>query len=98
MTVDVRCIWPAEPGRPPIALTSYAAQQFELTGDSMMKHEKTVGAALVMGALLVALSGCQKQEGPAEKAGKQADQATEKAGEQIEKLGDSIQDTAKGDK
>jgi hypothetical protein len=51
-----------------------------------------------MGALLAALSGCQKQEGPAEHAGKEIDKAVEKAGQQIEKAGDSIQDAAKGDK
>ena len=55
-------------------------------------------AALVAGALLVALCGCQKQEGPAERAGKEVDKAVEKAGQQIEKAGESIQDAAKGDK
>jgi hypothetical protein len=65
---------------------------------SMMKPKHAVGAALIMSALLVALPGCQKKEGPAEQAGKEVDQATEKVGKQIEKAGDSIQDTAKGDK
>jgi predicted small lipoprotein YifL len=60
----------------------------------MMKPEKTIRAALILGALLVTLSACQK-EGPAEQAGKEVDQATEKAGEQIEKIGDDIQDAAK---
>jgi hypothetical protein len=64
----------------------------------MMKLGETVSAALVMGALLAALSGCQKQEGPAEHAGKEIDKAVEKAGQQIKKAGDSIQDAAKGDK
>ena len=64
----------------------------------MMKPKNAVGATLIVSALLVALSGCQKKEGPAEQAGKEVDQATEKVGEQIEKAGDSIQDTAKGDK
>jgi hypothetical protein len=50
-----------------------------------------------MGALLLALSGCQK-EGPVEQAGKAVDQTVDKAGQQIEKAGDSIQDAAKGDK
>jgi hypothetical protein len=63
----------------------------------MMKPEKTLRAALIMGALLVALSACQK-EGPAEQAGKEIDQATEKVGEQIEETGDDIQDAAKDDK
>lgn len=64
----------------------------------MMKLGKTVNAALVISALLVALSGCQKQEGPAEQAGKEIDKAVEKTGQQIEKAGESIQDAAKGDK
>ena len=64
----------------------------------MMKLGKTVSAALVMSALLVALAGCQQQEGPAEQAGKNVDNAVDNVGEQIEKAGDSIQDAAKGDK
>lgn len=63
----------------------------------MMKPDRIVSLSLLMGALLVGLSGCQK-EGPAEQAGKKLDQTTEKVGEQIEKAGDSIQDTAQGDK
>lgn len=64
----------------------------------MMKFGKNVSAALAMCALLAAISGCQKQEGPVEKAGKEVDQAVEKAGEKIEKVGENIQDAAKGDK
>jgi hypothetical protein len=64
----------------------------------MMKLAKSVSAAVVMSALLAALSGCQKQEGPAERAGKEVDKATEKVGEQIEKAGDAIKDAAQGDK
>ena len=64
----------------------------------MMRLRKTISAALLMASLLVALPGCQKQEGPAEHAGKQMDKAVEKAGQQIEKAGDSIQDAARGDK
>lgn len=64
----------------------------------MMKFGKTVSAVLGMGALLVVLSACQKQEGPAERAGKEVDKAVENTGQQIEKAGESIQDAAKGDK
>jgi len=64
----------------------------------MWNHGKTSVTALVIGALLVALAGCQKQEGPAEKAGKEVDKAAQTVGKQIEKAGESIQDTAKGDK
>jgi predicted small secreted protein len=63
-----------------------------------MKPFKTLGAALVISALLVALSGCEKQEGPMEKAGKSLDNATESVGEHVENAGEAIQDAAKGDK
>ena len=62
-----------------------------------MKLGKTVGAVLAMGAMLVALSACEK-EGPAERAGKQADKAMTDVGKQIEKAGENIQDAAKGEK
>lgn len=64
----------------------------------MIKSGKTLGAAVMMAALFVALGGCQKQEGPVEQAGKKVDQATEKAGQEIEKAGNKIQDAAQGDK
>jgi predicted small secreted protein len=63
-----------------------------------MKPVKTLGAALVISALLVALSGCENQEGPMEKAGKSVDNATESVGEHVENAGEAIQDAAKGDK
>jgi predicted small secreted protein len=63
-----------------------------------MKPVKTLSAALVISALLVALSGCEKQEGPMEKAGKSVDNATESVGEHLENAGEAIQDAAKGDK
>lgn len=73
-----------------------------------MEFKNTMGAAVVMTALLAALSGCQKQEGPAEKAGQKIDKAveksadkidqtTEKLGEKIEKAGEEMQDAAKRD-
>jgi hypothetical protein len=48
--------------------------------------------------LIAALSACQKQEGPAEHAGKEVDKTVDKAGQQIEKAGENIQDAAKGNK
>jgi hypothetical protein len=59
---------------------------------------KRIGTALVVGAFLVAIAGCQAKEGPAERAGKEVDKAVDKVGQQIEKAGDSIQDAAKGNK
>lgn len=74
-----------------------------------MKLGKTGGLALLTVALLAALAGCQKQEGPAEQAGKAMDEAVEKvgkdvdkaatkAGEEMENAGENIQDAAKADK
>jgi len=63
-----------------------------------MKSVNTISAALVISALLVALSGCEKQEGPMEKAGQSVDNATESVGEHVENAGEAIQDAAKGDK
>lgn len=66
----------------------------------MKNFEKTVSTALVMCALFAAITtlpACQKQEGPAEHAGKEVDKAVEKAGEQVEKAGEKIQDAAKGE-
>ena len=74
----------------------------------MMKFKMTIGAAVVMTVLLAALFGCQKPEGPAEKAGKKVDQtvekagekideAKEKAGEKIEKAGQAVKDATKPD-
>ena len=73
-----------------------AAGQAHDQENHMMKLNKMARTSLAVGALLVTLSGCQKQEGPTEQAGKKVDQATEKVGEQIENVGESIQDTAKG--
>jgi predicted small secreted protein len=62
-----------------------------------MKPVQTISAALIMSALLVALPGCEKQEGPMEKAGQSIDNATESVGEHVEDAGEAIQDAAKGD-
>ena len=63
-----------------------------------MKPVQITNAVLIMSALLVALPGCEKQEGPMEKAGKSIDNATESIGEHVEDAGEAIQDTAQGDK
>lgn len=62
----------------------------------MMKFGKRVMTALAISALMAGFAGCQKQEGPAERAGRTVDKAVEKAGQQIEKAGEKIQDAAKG--
>lgn len=58
---------------------------------------KPFAVVLAMTAMLMVLAACER-EGPAERAGKQADQAMEKLGQQVEKAGESLQDTAKGDR
>ncbi len=64
----------------------------------MMKRNKSLGASLALAAMILTLSACQKQEGPAERAGKEVDKAVDKVGQQIEKAGDSIEDATKRDK
>ncbi len=60
----------------------------------MINFKKSAAIVLAMGVLMVGLSGCKKEEGPAERAGKSLDNAVQKAGEQIEKAGEKIQDAA----
>lgn len=60
----------------------------------MIKHHRIV-TAFAAGILLVTLSGCQKEEGPAERAGKTLDNAVQEAGKKIEQAGEKIQDAAK---
>jgi uncharacterized protein YcfJ len=64
----------------------------------MMKFRNGAIAATAIGVLLAGLSGCQKQEGPAESAGKEIDKAIGTVGQNIEKAGEKIQDAAKGAK
>jgi hypothetical protein len=64
----------------------------------MIKFRKPTSTALMAVVFIAALAGCQKQEGPAERVGKEVDKAAENVGQQIEKAGESIQDAAKGDK
>lgn len=63
-----------------------------------MNPGKTLGVALMVGALLGSLAGCQKKEGPAEHAGKEVDKAVDQVGKKVERAGDRIQDAAQGDK
>jgi predicted acylesterase/phospholipase RssA len=61
----------------------------------MINLGKSVITALVMGALIAGLFSCQKNEGPAERAGKQIDKAVDKAGQQMQKAGEKIEDAVK---
>jgi hypothetical protein len=64
----------------------------------MVKFRNGAIAAAAIGVLLAGLSGCQKQEGPAEHAGKEIDKVIGKVGQNVEKAGENIQDAAKGKK
>ena len=64
----------------------------------MTKFSNSAVAAAAIGALIAGLSGCQKEEGPAEHAGKEIDKVIGKVGQNIEKAGENIQDAAKGAK
>ena len=64
----------------------------------MINLNRSVSITLMAVALMVALPACQKQEGPAERAGKEVDKAADNVGQQLEKAGESIQDAAKGGK
>ena len=61
----------------------------------MTKFRNSACAALALSVLVFGLTGCEKKEGPMERAGKQVDKAVESAGKQVEKAGEKIQDAAK---
>lgn len=61
-----------------------------------MKLFKNIPSALAISALMVALSACDMNKGPAEEAGENIDEATEQAGKKIEEAGEKIQDAAEG--
>ena len=63
----------------------------------MSQNRKSMTAVVALSALLAGLYGCEKKEGPMEKAGKEVDKAAVSAGQQVEKAGEKIKDAAQGD-
>ncbi|MEZ5573899.1 MAG: hypothetical protein R3E64_18075 [Halioglobus sp.] len=61
-----------------------------------MKLMNNVGKVLMASVLLITVSGCQKSEGPAEKAGKSVDEAAQAVGDKVEDAGEAMQDAAEG--
>jgi hypothetical protein len=62
---------------------------------NMKNISRIVISALVLGILVIGVSGCKKKEGPMERTGKEIDKAAEKTGDKIEKAGDKIKDSVK---
>lgn len=58
-----------------------------------MRLPTLTGTALVLGLLLVLLSGCD--QGPAEKAGENVDEAMDQAGDSLEDAGDKVKDAGR---
>ena len=63
-----------------------------------MNFKVTIGSTIVTTALLAALCGCQKPEGPAEQAGKKIDKAVDQVGQKIEETGDRLKNATQGEK
>lgn len=63
-----------------------------------MKFSQSVRAFMIVSACFFALPGCEKPEGPLEKAGKEVDQAVENLGQPkagpVEQAGQAIDDAA----
>lgn len=55
-----------------------------------MSFRRILASAFIL-PLALGLAACQKEEGPAEKAGKEIDKAASALGDKIENAGDKIQ-------
>jgi hypothetical protein len=77
---------------------SHRGNDTESRESYMTKIGNSICAGLMVSILIAGLSGCEKKEGPAERAGKEIDKSVKSAGKQIEKAGQRIQDEATGDK
>ena len=56
---------------------------------------KKIHFLLVIALLGLTLSACQKEKGPAEKAGKEIDKAAKDLGQSMEKAADSVKEATK---
>jgi predicted small secreted protein len=61
----------------------------------MSKFSNSVISVLAVSALILGISGCKKEETPAEKAAKKFDQTVEKAGQDIKDAGQKMKDAVK---
>ena len=60
-----------------------------------MRPHKTMPLLITSAFLLFAL-GCEKHEGPAEKAGKEFDKGLDKTGHEMEKAGEKLKEKTGG--
>jgi hypothetical protein len=58
---------------------------------------RKTGFLLTLALLIFAFTACQKEEGPAEKAGKEVDKAIKGAGQAMEKAAESAREATKKD-
>jgi hypothetical protein len=58
---------------------------------------RKIGYLVTAVCLVVSLSACQKEEGPAEKAGKEIDKAVKDAGNAVDKAAESVKEAVKKD-
>jgi hypothetical protein len=65
-----------------------------LRGESQMKFNSGIAAAIVLSFAVAGVTACEKK-GPAERAGEKIDDSAKKVGEKIEDAGDKIKDAAK---
>ncbi|MEQ8859179.1 MAG: hypothetical protein RIC56_11055 [Pseudomonadales bacterium] len=61
-----------------------------------MTHANRFRTVVILGALLGALSACEKQ-GPMEKAGESVDEALESSADKMEEIGDDVRDAVSDD-
>jgi hypothetical protein len=59
-----------------------------------MKLNKLILTAVIAVATSVLFAGCERNKGPAEKAGAEIDKTVEQAGQKMEDMGEKIQDKA----
>lgn len=63
----------------------------------MKKVLKAFASAALVLSLLFGISGCQRQEGPAERAGEQNDEAVEEGGEQLQEAEEEAREKTQGE-
>jgi hypothetical protein len=58
---------------------------------------RVIVGAVIAGLLIAGPAGCQREEGPAERAGRQVDESVQKGGEKLQEAGKEVEKAGKGD-